>query len=135
MTQPAFKTSEVVQWLRKRFPQIEAIYLYGSTAAGQETSSSDIDLALLSREGALEEKRFEMAQEIAALCNREVDLVELKTAPTVFQFQVISKGKRIYSRDESACERFEDFVYKSYAKLNEERAGILKDIQSRGSIF
>ena len=31
-------------------------------------------------------------------------------------------------------ERFEDFVFASYARLNEERRGILEDIRRRGRI-
>ena len=64
-----------------------------------------------------------------------MDLVDLKQAPTVFQFQVVSTGQRIYAKNINDCDSFENFVYKSYAKLNEERAEILKDIQKRGSVY
>lgn len=48
--------------------------------------------------------------------------------------QVISTGKRLYCGDRLACERFEDYVYAAYARLNEERRGILEDIRQRGTI-
>ena len=126
---------DIVALLRLHFPEAQGIYLYGSMAGNAATPASDIDLAVLSGREILPIKRFEVAQEIAAKSKREVDLVDLRHAPTVLQFQVVSTGRRLDAADASVCESFEDFVYKTYAKLNEERAGILKDIQTRGQIF
>ncbi len=51
------------------------------------------------------------------------------------RMQVISKGQRIYCSNEQSCEMFEDFVFSDYARLNEERAGILEDIGQRGAVY
>ena len=76
-----------------------------------------------------------LAQVSAAEYSRDVDLIDLQQASTVMRIQVISTGERLYCSDEHACELFEDFVYSSYAHFNEERAGILRDIAQRGSVY
>ncbi len=76
-----------------------------------------------------------MAQTLAAKYSRDVDLIDLNQASTVMRMQVISKGQRIYCSNEQSCEMFEDFVFSDYARLNEERAGILEDIGQRGAVY
>ena len=48
--------------------------------------------------------------------------------------QVVSRGTCVLDRDRYAREIFEVYTYSSYARLNEERAGILEDIHERGSV-
>jgi len=53
----------------------------------------------------------------------------------VMQMQVLSRGTLLGERDRTARQRFEMNVYSAYALLNEERGGILKDVQARGRIY
>jgi hypothetical protein len=55
--------------------------------------------------------------------------------PTDLQAQIVFKGKRTLFAEFSQVEVFEDFIFSSYARLNEERRFILVDIQQRGSIY
>lgn len=127
--------SQMVAFIHQSFPAVQGIYWYGSLAAGQGDAASDWDLAVLASHEVAPETLFETAQRMAAVVKREVDLVDLRSASTVFQFEVVSQGRRIDTRDAASCGAFEDYVYKSYAKLNEERREILQDIQERGTIF
>ena len=97
---------QIVDLLCRRFPDLQGIYLYGSAVSNEMTSASDIDLAVLSQREIPEMERFETAQQIALVTKREVDLADLRRAPTVFQFQVISTGKHLYVRDAAGCEKF-----------------------------
>ena len=126
---------EIVNLLSRAFPKVQGIYIYGSTSGGTAGPASDVDLAVLSPEKIPDAKRFEIAQSLAAKIKQEVDLVDLRQTPTVFQFQVVTSGNLLKAQDPAACGRFEDLVYRSYMKLNEERAAILKDVQSRGKVF
>jgi hypothetical protein len=66
---------------------------------------------------------------------RTVDLINLRTAHTVFQNEIIQQGRIIYQQNERAVDEFEMQVMSSYQKLNEERAGILEDILETGRIL
>ncbi|CAN5730634.1 hypothetical protein BH20ACT11_BH20ACT11_16830 [soil metagenome] len=75
------------------------------------------------------------AQELASRAGRDVDVVDLARASTVMRAQVVHEGERLYCADGTACDTFEDYVYSSYARLNEERREILRDILSRGRVY
>jgi predicted nucleotidyltransferase len=112
------------------------IYLFGSTVAGHVHQDSDIDIAFLSDQKQLDHyERFMVAQELASRLHRDVDLVDLKQASTVFQAQVVSNGKVIYCTNEQKKAEYEWRALKMYAKLNEERTEILRNINESGSVY
>jgi len=112
-----------------------AIYIFGSSITEYETKHSDIDIAIMCKSKIDKLELWEVTQKVAIALNRDIDLLDLKSASTVMQMQVVNNGLRIYTADEMASEKFEDFVFSSYVFLNEERKGILEDIKSRGSIY
>jgi uncharacterized protein len=112
------------------------IYLFGSTANGNLHKDSDIDIAYLSNYENLDKyKLFLIAQEIAAKCNRDVDLIDLNQASTVFRAQVVHTGRVLYCTDNQKKAEFELKTLKMYTKLNEERSPILKNVTESGSIY
>jgi hypothetical protein len=70
-------------------------------------------------------ERWNLAQDLANLLKREVDLVDLRKASTVMRMQVISLGQYLYESNRQERDRFEDYVFSSYARLNEERKEIM----------
>ncbi|MCD8501391.1 MAG: nucleotidyltransferase domain-containing protein [Bacillaceae bacterium] len=111
------------------------VYVFGSYAKGIERQTSDIDIAYLSDTQLEDYDRFMLAQRIAGDLNISVDLIDLTKASTVFQTQVISKGKSIYCKDEVERMKFEMLTLKMYAKLNEERKVVLDKILESGEVF
>jgi uncharacterized protein len=112
-----------------------ALYAFGSQVSGQTHSGSDIDLAVLIDEPLSGAGALELEAELAELLGAEVDVVDLRRAPTVLQAQVVSEGERFLSTDPAEAARFETFVFSSYSRLNEERREILDDIFARGSVY
>ena len=57
-----------------------------------------------------------------------MDLIQLKTASTVFQKEVIHSSVLLYEKESSHSQRelYESIVLKKYARLNEERALLLE---------
>ena len=129
------KKDLIVRFLSERFPNLKAIYLFGSSVTPGEKFNGDIDLALLPGNLLSSWERWEAAQKLAILLNTEVDLVDLRRASTVMQFQVISSGQYLYEKEREERERYEDKVFSAYIRLNEERGAILADVYSRGSVY
>jgi uncharacterized protein len=112
------------------------IILFGSTAKGNIHKDSDIDIAFLGDNKELDKYEiFMIAQEIASELNRDVDLIDLNQASTIFQAQVVHTGKVIHCTDGQKKAQYELKTLKMYAKLNEERALILKNVDESGSIY
>jgi predicted nucleotidyltransferase len=96
---------------------------------------SDVDIAVLGKSPHIATDLFSVSSDIAIMLKRNVDLIDLRSVPTDLQAQVVSKGKRHILRNFQKVEVFEDLVFSSYARLNEERKYILADIQQRGSVY
>lgn len=110
------------------------IILFGSVVRGDLRTDSDIDVAFLSEHKYSDYEIFMIGQGLADLLGREVDLIDLNKSSTVFQAQIISKGKIIYCSDQARKMQFYMLTLKKYAKLNEERHCIFKKLESRGYI-
>lgn len=102
----------------------DLIYIFGSHAKNKERNNSDLDIAFLSDLDRDQYEIFMLAQKIADELKKEVDLVDIKNASTVFKAQII-QGELIYCSDEIIKAKFELDTLRKYAKLNEERAEIL----------
>ncbi|AJF07540.1 type VII toxin-antitoxin system MntA family adenylyltransferase antitoxin [Geoalkalibacter subterraneus] len=125
----------IVQCLREAVPDLLAVYRFGSFGTDAERLESDLDIAFLAEASPSHVKRWRLAQEMATMFGREVDLIDLAQATTVFRMQVIAHGRRIWCADEVRVETYADYVFSSYARLNEERRWILQDIRERGNIY
>lgn len=126
--------SKVLELLKEQLKPV-IIYVFGSYAYGELRADSDIDIAFLSDEDLSAYEVFIVAQEIADILDRDVDLVDLKQASTVFKAQIVGKGKIIFCSDESRKTIFQMMAFKEYAMLNEDRAVILESIKKRGSVY
>jgi predicted nucleotidyltransferase len=129
----------IVTTVRRFYPETQAVYHFGSYLTPDETKKSDADIAILllpgpaKRVGGLAMSECRASLEDAL--KRDVDLVNLRMVNTVFQKEVIENSRLIFKRDEYAVDEFEMQVLSAYQKLNEERAGILEDIFTSGSIL
>ncbi len=129
------RIADIVRLANKNLPGLISIYRFGSWGTPYARADSDIDLAVLPQSAMDSAFLWDVAQDIAKVTGKDVDLVDLLQASTVMRMQVISTGKRLYCSDPVVCERFEDYVYVAYARLNEERRGILEDIKQRGTVY
>ncbi|MEO7161227.1 MAG: nucleotidyltransferase domain-containing protein, partial [Polaromonas sp.] len=62
-----------------------------------------------------------------------VDLLDLRAASTVMQYQIITTGQRWWVSDAQAA--LYEAAILSKTALDSARAGLLGDIQKRGSIY
>jgi Polymerase beta, Nucleotidyltransferase len=98
-------------------------------------SQSDIDLAVLSAAPIDAVARFDLQERVALALRQPVGLVDLRSASPVMAIEVIAKGMLLYDGDADTRGRFEDFLYGAYARLNEERKGILDRIAVEGTVY
>lgn len=126
--------SIIVNMLTKKFDPSFMI-IFGSYAKQTTHEGSDVDIAFYTKKEVTQYEVFIVAQELAAALNKEVDLVNFKDASTVFQAQIYSTGKVIFSNDDELRMRLHAQAFSMYAKLNEERQPILKKIDENGSIY
>ncbi len=126
---------EISNIVKKYFPDVEAIYLFGSFASNQQTDESDVDLALVLPNPIDKLTLFNITQEIAASISRDIDLIDLRDTPLDFKFEIISTGTLIFCKNSEQTLRYEALVMSMYQRFSEERKGILEEIERSGTIF
>jgi uncharacterized protein len=126
--------AELAQVISARIPGTVAVYLFGSQARGDGAQDADIDLAVLA-EGKLDPVvRWTLQEDLAANAYRQVDLLDLRQASTVMRVRVLQDAVVLLDVRPSERIAFETTALSAYARLNEERRGILTDVASRGRV-
>jgi len=103
------------------FPEVLAIYVFGSFGTKYERPDSDVDLAILPELAVDVVTLWNLAQEISVKIKKDVDLIDLKNASTVFRHIIISSGYRFYTKDITKCAFIENNFGSMYLRFKEDR--------------
>jgi len=129
----------IVKTVLDFYPDVEAIYLFGTYETEDEWPDSDVDIALLfppSQSKLIKDIPFGGCSiALTNVLKKDVDLVNLRMVNTVFQHEIIQNSKIVYIKDNNAIDLFEMTIMSLYQKLNEERAAILQEIYKSGRIL
>lgn len=119
--------------LQAQLPGLLAVHAFGSRIRGQATAASDLDLAVLVAGYAEPLHLWQLASTLAEIAACEVDLLDLRAASTVMQYQILSTGERWWAAGVEA-DLFEAAILSEKTALDAARAGLLADIQKQGKI-
>ena len=84
----------------EKYPDIQAVYLFGSVAVGKMRPESDLDLGIVPRNKSLRQKRLAILTDLArrGFCN--VDLVFLDTDDIVLKYEVVRLNRVLYQTED-----------------------------------
>lgn len=127
------KYNAVTEAIQNAYPDTLAIYRFGSWGTPYQRVESDLDVAvLLPHDTAVNVNFIEWSKlngELSFITHTDyVDLVNLQTATTSMQAEVIRTGEVIFCRDDDARAGFEALVLTMHQDLNIQRAGLYQDI-------
>jgi len=114
------------------FPNVWAIYGYGSFARGDHSPQSDIDLALLLPPDEKIEDLLSIMSDVSTRVHREVDLIDLRKVSDVLRREVLAEGKTLYVSQPDRVLEWEGTAISRYQRYREEVSDLLKDFQSTG---
>lgn len=124
----------ILETLQGRVPDLLAIYAFGSRTQGTAGPQSDLDLAVLVAGYADPLALWSLSGDLADVAGCPVDLLDLRAASTVMQHQIITTGQRWWARDAQAA-LYEAAILSEKTALDTARAGLLSDIEQRGTIY
>lgn len=116
----------ILETLRSRVPDLLAVHAFGSRIQGTAGPDSDLDLAVLVAGYADPLALWQLAGELEDLAGCPVDLLDLRAASTVMQYQIITTGERWWTADVRAG-LFEAATLSEKTELDSARQGLLAD--------
>ncbi|MFQ6074638.1 MAG: HepT-like ribonuclease domain-containing protein [Candidatus Bathyarchaeia archaeon] len=81
-------------------PNVLLAYLFGSLARGARTALSDVDVAVILKEGGFEET-LDIQRRVAeagGVSEDRVDIIDLSRAPTSLKYTVLKDGEKVLDR-------------------------------------
>ena len=124
----------IVALLQAELPGLLGVWLFGSQANGHANVHSDVDLAVLVAGRADPLQLWNIGQKLAAVTDRDVDLLDLRVASTVMQYQVITEGRLLWQKDAQGI-LYESAILSDKTELDTARAGLLADIRREGRVY
>ncbi|MEA3349580.1 MAG: nucleotidyltransferase domain-containing protein [Chloroflexota bacterium] len=82
-----------------QFPEIEAVYLFGSHATGKTHAESDLDLAIVPRDEQARTRKLDILTELARHGFCDVDLVILDSDDIVLEYEAVRYNQLIYQTE------------------------------------
>jgi predicted nucleotidyltransferase len=81
------------------YPDVEAVYLFGSTATGRIHPGSDLDLGIVPRHPRVVDRRLDILTDLARAGYCEVDLVFITGADLVLDHEAVRLNELVYARE------------------------------------
>lgn len=96
---PITPNLEALKEVFRHYPDVEAVYMFGSAARGRMREDSDLDLAVVPRTGACRERRLEMLADLVRAGFDDVDLVFLDTDDLVLKYEAVRQNRVVYQTE------------------------------------
>ena len=114
------------------FPDIRAVYLYGSVNRNKVNRESDLDLAIVPDSGEVRKQRLEILSRLAGKGFCHVDLVFLDTNDIVLKYEAVNPNRLIYQREDFERGTYYSKIIRQYLDflpyLNVQRAAYKRRI-------
>lgn len=97
-----------------RFPEIDAVFLFGSSATGNMHKESDLDLAIIPASESLRKRRVDILEELARQGFCDVDLVFPGNDNIVLLFEIVRNNTTVYQNNDFSKGAFVSRVLRQY---------------------
>ena len=115
-----------IKELLQQYPAIELAILLGSAAKNQLSKSSDIDIAISTREPLTTILKREIIQTLGNHFGRPIDVINLREASPLLTAEILKSSKRLLGSDKTYGEflsrhimNYEDFAHLQKRLLKE----------------
>jgi predicted nucleotidyltransferase len=127
--------SRITKCIAARITDVQAIYLFGSMARGEELPDSDIDLAIIAESPLTPELVFNLKSDLSLELRRDIDILDLRSSSLEIAFQAIMESQCLFGSEHPDIALFETAIMSMYANFQLERKEIVADILGRGNIY
>lgn len=131
---------DIIKTVLITYPETLAVYRFGSWGTPYQRADSDLDVAVLLPHAIAKDLDFmdwaTLNGKIACLSETDrVDLVNLRTADTDVQAEIIRTGDVVFCRDHDIRLAFEALILSMHQDLNRYRRGLYEDIRASSRVL
>ncbi|MDZ7750220.1 MAG: nucleotidyltransferase domain-containing protein [Gammaproteobacteria bacterium] len=98
----------------RTYPEITAVYLFGSHAEGRARPDSDLDLALVGPREVLEARKLDILADLTRAGFDRIDLVLLEGADPALAFEAVRPNRLLYARPDFDHGSFYSLTLREY---------------------
>lgn len=97
------------------YPEVVAVYLFGSYGTEHEHAGSDLDIGVVFRGKTKLQYELQIEADLSSILKSDrIDFINLNCAPVALQFRVLSEGLLIYEGDYILNSNFIEHVLREY---------------------
>jgi len=98
---PSFEEiHQCVAGIMPAFPEVKAVFLFGSMAEGRQKPGSDIDLALVPENGKIRSRKLDLLTALVKAGLDQVDLLILDDSDVVLRYEAVRPNCLLYARED-----------------------------------
>ena len=97
-----------------QYPDIQAVYVFGSSATGKTHADSDLDLAVVPRNAQAQNRKLDILTDLARQGFDHVDLIFLDIDDIVLKYEAIKHNQVIYQTEDFDRGTFYSKVVRQY---------------------
>ncbi len=127
----------LIALLQQRLPHLLAVYAFGSRIhqhGEKARADRDLDMAVFLEGYGDPVTLFKLSGALADIAGRPVDLLDIRAASTVMQYQILTLGTAWWRKNVRAG-LLEAAMLSEKMALDEARAGLIQDVTQRGSVY
>lgn len=123
---------QIATVIQRALPDVMAVYVFGSTARGDERRDSDVDIAVLLPPGQRLSGKLALAARLHNTTGREVDIVDLRQANNFLRMEVLRQGRQVLNADPERVLAWEGRAMGEYAQHRTAIQDIMRDFRHTG---
>ena len=105
---------QLLSGIFKKYPDVQAVYLFGSFVSGRTHAESDLDVAIVPCHSQVRASKLDMLADLARAGFRNVDLVFLDTDDIVLKYEAVRQNQVVYQTEDFDQGSFYSEVVRKY---------------------
>ncbi len=114
-----------------QYPEIEAVYLFGSQAAGTARTDSDYDFAVVLKHGSKVDIKFELLTILTEAGFDEISVVVLDDSDPYLNFQAVKHNKLLFKKPDFNQHEYYSLTVRKYLDIEPYLARQRKELKAR----
>jgi len=104
----------VLPQIFSKYPEVQAVYLFGSVATGKTHPESDLDLGIVPKDPSAHDRLLDMLADLTKVGFDRIDIVFLDTTDIVMKFEAVRPNRVVFQTPDFDAGSMYSLVMRQY---------------------